>query len=35
MFCPNWIFDICVSRTAKEFLEGEVSLEGVAKKYST
>ena len=21
MFCPNWIFDICVARTAKEFLE--------------
>ena len=35
MFCPNWIFDICASRTAKEFLEGEISLEGVAKKYST
>ena len=35
MFCPNWIFDICVSRTAKEFLESEVGLEGAAKKYST
>ena len=34
MFCPNWIFDICVARTAKEFLEAEISLEGVAKKYS-
>lgn len=34
MFCPNWIFDICVARTGKEFLEAELSLEGVAKKYA-
>lgn len=34
MFCPQWIFDICVARTASEFLYSELSLTPFAIKYS-
>ena len=34
MFCPNWIYDISVSRTASEFLGSELSLDAFAKKYA-
>ena len=31
---PPFIFDICVARTAIEFLQGDLSLEPFAKKYA-
>ena len=34
MFCPPWIFDICVARTASEFLYSELNLTPFAVKYS-
>ena len=34
MYCPPWIFDICVARTASEFLYSELSLTPFAAKYS-
>lgn len=34
MFCPPWIFDICVARTASEFLYSDLSLTPFAVKYS-
>jgi len=34
MFVPSWIFEICVMRTASEFLSSEIGLEAFAKKYS-
>ena len=34
MYCPPWIFDICVARTASEFLYSELSLTPFAVKYS-
>ena len=32
---PHWIFEICVSRTASEYLSSEVGIEAFSKKYST
>jgi hypothetical protein len=34
MYCPPWIFDICVARVASEFLYSELSLTPFAIKYS-
>ena len=34
MYCPPWIFDICVARVASEFLYSELSLTPFAAKYS-
>ena len=34
MFTPSWIFDICVARTASEFLSSEIGIEAFAKKYA-
>ena len=34
MFCPNWIYEISVARTALEFLSAEVTLDKIAAKYS-
>ena len=34
MYCPPWIFDICVARTASEFLYSELDLTPFAMKYS-
>ena len=34
MYCPPWIFDICVARAASEFLYSELSLTPFAIKYS-
>ena len=34
MYCPPWIFDICVARVASEFLYSELSLTPFAVKYS-
>ena len=33
-FCPNWVYDISVSRAASEFLSSELTLDAFAKKYS-
>ena len=32
---PHWIFEICVSRTASEYLSSELGIEAFSKKYST
>ena len=34
MHRPAFVFDICVARTAAEFLHGELNLEAFSKKYS-
>ena len=34
MYCPNWIFDIAVARTASEYLSSEMGIDAFAKKYS-
>lgn len=34
MYCPPWIFDICVARVASEFLYSELSLNAFSIKYS-
>lgn len=31
---PHWIFEICVSRTASEYLSSELGIEAFSKKYS-
>ena len=35
MYCPAWIFEICVSRTAFEFLHSEMGLSAFANKYAS
>ena len=35
MYCPDWIFDISVSRVSSEYLESNCPLESFAKKYSS
>jgi hypothetical protein len=34
-FCPDWIYDAAMARTAEEFLSSDLPLQAVAKKYST
>lgn len=34
MYRPPFIYDVCVARTALEFLQGDLSLEPYAKKYT-
>jgi hypothetical protein len=34
MYCPTWIYDIAVARTAVEFLSSDMSIEAFAKKYA-
>jgi hypothetical protein len=34
MYCPNWIYEISVARTALEFLSAEVTLDKMAAKYA-
>lgn len=34
MFCPAWIYDIAVARTASEFLSSDMTVEAFARKYS-
>ena len=34
MYCPVWIYDIAVARTAAEFLSSDMSIEAFAKKYA-
>ena len=34
-FCPEWVFSICSSNTAIEFLSQETFIESCAKKYSS
>jgi len=33
-FCPDWIFDAVMARTAEEFLAGELPLNALASKYA-
>jgi len=33
-FCPDWVFDIAVSQTAKEFLSSEITINAVSVKYA-
>ena len=33
-FCPDWIFDAVMARTAEEFLKGEMPLNALSKKYA-
>ena len=33
-FCPDWIFDAAMARSAEEFLAGEVPLHAIASKYA-
>lgn len=36
MFCPNWVYDICVARTAIEFLSADdMPLDKLASKYAS
>ena len=35
MYCPAWIFEICVSRAAFEFLHSEMGLSAFANKYAS
>jgi hypothetical protein len=34
MYCPAWVYDIAVARTAAEFLASEMSVEAFARKYA-
>ncbi len=34
MFCPNWIYQISVSRVASEYLSSELDITPFSKKYS-
>lgn len=33
MFCPAWIYDIAVARTAAEYLSSDMTVEAFARKY--
>ena len=33
-FCPDWIFDAVMARTAEDFLAGDLPLNSLASKYS-
>ena len=33
-FCPYWIFNICVARTAYDFIVSDLPIKAYAKKYS-
>ena len=33
-FCPDWIFNLCVARTAYEFIISDLPIKSYAKKYS-
>jgi hypothetical protein len=35
MNCPSWIYEICVARTASEFLHSELGLSAISAKYSS
>ena len=32
-FCPEWIFNLCVARTAYEFIISDLPIKAYAKKY--
>ena len=34
MYCPNWIYQICVARVAIEYLSFELDINAYVKKYS-
>ena len=34
MYCPDWIFDISISRVSSEYLESNFPIESFAKKYA-
>ena len=33
MFCPDWVYDIAVARTAHEFLVNDLPLPAISGKY--
>ena len=33
LFCPKWIFDICVAATAYDFITEDLPIDLVSKKY--
>ena len=35
MNCPGWIYEICVARTASEFLRSELGITAFSSKYSS
>lgn len=35
MNCPGWIYEICVARTASEFLHSELTISAFSLKYSS
>ena len=35
MNCPGWIYEICVARTASEFLHSELAISAFSLKYSS
>ena len=35
MNCPGWIYEICVARTASEFLRSELGINAFSSKYSS
>ena len=34
-YCPEWIFNLCVARSAYEFIVSELPIKSYAKKYAT
>jgi len=34
-FCPNWVFDIAVAKTAMDFLSTEIPIYAVSNKYAS
>jgi len=34
MYCPSWIYEICVARSAMEFLFSELGLNAFVAKYA-
>ena len=34
-FCPDWIFNLCVARSAYEFIVSDLPIKAYAKKYAT
>ena len=34
-FCPSWIFNLCVARTAYDFITSDLPIKAYAKKYAS
>ena len=33
-YCPSWIFNLCVARTAYDFITSDLPIKSYAKKYA-